>query len=60
MLKRLPMPPLLAIMLAVALTAALGYVFFRSNRNAQPQDFDKLMSMEALDNLLDAVTFAVT
>jgi len=59
-LKALPMPPLVTVLLAVLATAAMGYVIFRSNPQARPQDFDKLMSLEAIDQLLDAVAFGAT
>ena len=59
-LKGLPMPPVAAIVLGLVLTAALGGVVQHTVRGAQPPPFNKLMSMEALDSLLDAVTFGIT
>ena len=60
-LKALPMPPIIAIMLATALTAVLGYLIFSTNLpSTEPNTFNSLMRMEAVDSLLDAVAFGIT
>ena len=61
-LKKLPLPPVVAVILAFSATAALGVAVSKVNGNLRVSRelIKEMMAVEALDSLADIITFSAT